>query len=63
MPSCWSLGAREIRVSWTDSEGKGELSGPKILVIKFNSSSTVEPGNKGRPDAISKKIQPTPLKI
>ena len=33
---------------------------PNVRKIRCNSSSTVEPGNKGRPLAISKKIQPTP---
>lgn len=34
---------------------------PRSLKIKCSSSSTVEPGKRGLPDAISKNMHPTPL--
>jgi len=34
---------------------------PKSLKIKCSSSSTVEPGKRGLPEAISKNMHPTPL--
>lgn len=34
---------------------------PSSRKIKCSSSSTVDPGKSGLPEAISKKMQPTPL--
>ena len=36
------------------------LGDPRVLKMRRSSSSTVDPGNRARPEAISKNIQPTP---
>lgn len=43
------------------NNGKNTSFLPSSRNIKCSSSSTVDPGNSGLPEAISKKIQPTPL--
>lgn len=71
MASASRRGARELRGSGLylgNVNGKGKLGQasdggvPRPLKISLSSSSTVEPGKRGRPQAISKNIHPTPLK-
>lgn len=54
--------ANSGNVEGISSWGQQSFGGvPNTLNINRNWSSTEEPGNKGRPLTISKKMHPTPL--
>ena len=64
--ACGVVGVEETATTegYTHSEsGKGRLLTYYVCTFhcSMSSSSTLEPGNIGRPQAISKKMQPQPL--
>ena len=54
-------GSERGREGRREEEGRYHCVCLLTFHISMSSSSTLEPGNMGRPQAISKKIQPTPL--